>query len=111
MAAVARAVAGRPAALERCAHAVPRRLAEGARAVRVDEQVHRERAHRLRHDEGKRTTVEAPAVPVTPLRLALIRISGIGRNVHNDPDNVTETWTTHREESSCVKEKKQQQSK
>lgn len=95
VAAVARAVAGGAAALERRVHAGPRRAAEGARAVRVDEEVHRERAHRLRHDEGERAAVEAPAVPVTPLRLALVWISGVSGNVHNDPDNVTETWNTH----------------
>lgn len=37
VAAIARAVAGGPAAPERRVHAVPRRSAEGARAVRVDE--------------------------------------------------------------------------
>lgn len=58
--------------------------------VRVDEQVHGQDAHRLRYDEGKSAAVEAPAVPVTALRLALVGVAGAGGDVHNNANDVAE---------------------
>lgn len=46
--------------------------------VRIDEQVHGQDANSLRYDEGKSAAVEAPAVPVTALRVALVRVASVG---------------------------------
>lgn len=60
-------------------------------AVRVDEQVHGQDPHSLCYDEGKSAAVEAPAIPVTALGLTLVGVAGIGRDVHNNANDVAET--------------------
>lgn len=71
----------------------PAQRADGAcaqGAVGVDEEVHGQHAHRLGDNEGQRAAVKAPAVPVTPLRLALVRVPRIRRDVHDDANYVAE---------------------
>lgn len=59
--------------------------------VCIDEQVHGQDSHSLRYDEGKSAAVEAPAVPVTALGLALVGVASVGRDVHDNANDVAET--------------------
>jgi len=59
--------------------------------VRIDEQVHGQDPHSLCYDEGKSAAVEAPAVPVTALGLALVGVASVGRDIHDNANDVAET--------------------
>lgn len=67
--------------------------------VLFDEHVHGEHAHHLGHDEGQSAEIERPAVRVALLRVALSGVTRIGRYVHDDSDDVTQT-SRDKEDSS-----------
>lgn len=90
--AVAGTVAGRAAILQGMRAGLECAMrTRSQHTVRVDEQVHGQDPHSLCYDEGKSTAVEAPAIPVTALGLALVGVTGVGRDVHDNANDVAET--------------------
>lgn len=90
--AVAGTVAGRAAMLQGMRAGLECAMrTRSQHTVRVDEQMHGQDPHSLCYDEGKSAAVEAPAVPVTALGLALVGVASIGRDVHDNADDVAET--------------------
>lgn len=90
--AVAGTVAGRAAMLQGMRAGLERAMrTRSQHTVRVDEQVHGQDSHSLCDDEGKSTAVEAPPVPVTALGLALVGVASVGRDVHDNANDVAET--------------------